>query len=439
MNMAFKVQKSAKNCAPILLCLGIFIAYLLFLESFSPRGISWLPYHYERVLNAIENIRSGFPLLEIGLTSWNEFDHYEFSRQLSLEGYITPITNYLLYLPLYFSWPDLLSFYGPLVDKIIIFITSLAFSFYISSSSSSSSKNIDFVFLFTVFITSPWISRALLAPYSELFVFFNFSLFLVCAYLKREALALMFFGLSMLYQYHWAFLVGVSIIVLRILSSFKLSLMPICMPFRTRYFNNLLLVFSFFPSLIVLFQKYYIGQLPFSVHPSNTSFLFRVGVDSVHNLWFGGFLSALQFLSSNRLTVCISNSLPQAFGDNIYNITLFNCILLHLSIALFAVFSIYGFMYYAKHSKSLRVSPANIIFFSSLLFFLIFQQLWATHLSGYSYSFGFIYSVGILGISNRICSLFPAGIAFRYLTYSMVLMVLLPTSIRAFYLIGEFG
>lgn len=438
MNKAFNVQKLAKNSALITLCLCIFVTYISFLASSSPRGVSWLPYHYERVLNAIENIRNGFPLLDIGLTSWNRFDHYDFTGELSLEGYITPITNYLFYLPLYVLWPDSLSVYGPIVDKIIIFITSLAFSFYIASYSSSF-RNINFVFIFTVLITSPWISRAFLAPYSELFVFFHFSLFLVCTYFKRETLALIFFGSAMLHQYHWAFLVGISIIVLRLLSRFTLSLRPICTPFRARFSNNLLLVLSFLPSLIVLSQKYYIGQLPFSVNPSNTSLLFRVGVDSVHNFYFGGFLSALQYMSSNRLTVCISNSLPEAFGKNFYSIALYNCILLHLSIALFAALSIYGYVHFIKQSKFLRTSPANIIFFSSLLFLLIFQQLWATHLSGYSYSFGFVYSVGILGILNRITKNLPSSSIIRCLSSFTTLLILVPTSVRAFYLIGEFG
>ena len=438
MNKTFSTKTFAKNSALIALCLSIFVGYISFLASFSPRGISWLPYHYERVLNAIENIQAGFPLLRIGLTSWNAFDHYVFTSELPLEGYITPITNYLLYLPLYILWPDSLSVYGPVVDKIIIFITSIAFSFYIASYSSSF-RNINFVLIFTVLVTSPWISRAFLAPYSELFLFFHFGLFLVCTHFKREAPALIFFGLSMLYQYHWAFLVGVSIIVLRVLSHFTLSLKPICMPFKTRFSNNLLLVLSFFPSLIVLFQKYYIGQLPFTVNASNTSFLFRVGVDSVHNFYFGGFLSALQYLSSNRLTVCISNSLPKVLGNNFYSIALYNCILLHLSIALFAALSIYGYTYLIKRSKFLRSSAANIIFFSSLLFLLIFQQLWATHLSGYSYSFGFIYSIGILGMLDRITRHFPPIAMIRCLASIATLLILVPTSIHAFYLIGEFG
>ena len=72
-----KLNQILKNISPLIFRISFYIfitiIFYFFMQTYSPLGIKWRPFHYERVLNAIENIFENPSLTFIGITSWNSF------------------------------------------------------------------------------------------------------------------------------------------------------------------------------------------------------------------------------------------------------------------------------------------------------------------------------------------------------------------------------
>ena len=82
----------------ILFYLFITILFYYFMQNFSPLGIKWRPYHYERVIHAIENIIENPILTFIGVTSWNEVQEVKQNLDMNLGSIrLVPVLGYLFY------------------------------------------------------------------------------------------------------------------------------------------------------------------------------------------------------------------------------------------------------------------------------------------------------------------------------------------------------
>ena len=65
--------------------------YISFMSNYAPLGVDWRPFHQERVINAVDHILNGSPLLKYGLTSWDQLD--KINNSLATNGYISAYIN----------------------------------------------------------------------------------------------------------------------------------------------------------------------------------------------------------------------------------------------------------------------------------------------------------------------------------------------------------
>ena len=78
----------------------VFIAILFyyFMETYSPLGIKWRPFHYERVFNSVGNILENPVLNFIGYTSFDNIQDVSKNLETKLgEIYLVPSPAYLFY------------------------------------------------------------------------------------------------------------------------------------------------------------------------------------------------------------------------------------------------------------------------------------------------------------------------------------------------------
>ena len=97
-----KISLGLKNISPltyrILFYILITIVFYYFMQTYAPLGIKWRPFHYERVINAIENIFENPLLAWIGLTSWNNVEEVREYLDSSLGNiYLVPVIGYLFH------------------------------------------------------------------------------------------------------------------------------------------------------------------------------------------------------------------------------------------------------------------------------------------------------------------------------------------------------
>ena len=154
--------------------LYFFLAFLFFyfMQTYSPLGINWTSYHYERVVNSIRNIFENPQLTLFGYTSWSDVIDVSNSLENNIgKIYIVPIITYVFPAILYkiFGNFEFLN-YGSLIDYIFISFTGILIS-EIGILLISVRNNINSIFygtiIFLLFLTSPWTYRMMLAPWYE--------------------------------------------------------------------------------------------------------------------------------------------------------------------------------------------------------------------------------------------------------------------------------
>ena len=140
----------------------------------------------------------------------------------------------------------------------------------------------------------------------------------------------------------------------------------------------------------------------------NSGPLYRIGIDGLSNIHHGGWLSSLQFLGGNRITLCLESSSEISSLNKLIpldsiqsKIFLFNCILSIFGMYLLSIISLIGFINLHKDIKAIRFIsfPLSTSLFT---FALLFQQSFAAHLQGYSFIFSFIFALGIVFLISFI-------------------------------------
>jgi len=422
--------------------ISIWVIYLFFMFNSSSRGIDRIPIQEERLINAVNHMINNAPFIKFGVTSFLPFDS---SAELN-KVYAVQAHEYLHYFALMkLGGENIFSIVAPHVDKIIIFFLSSIIAevcVNLFEKNNNLSKNIIGISSFLVFCTLPFTYRMLIGAWQDvyclLFIYLSFLFFSFEK--KRLGLLVLIYGL--LWQYHWSIILGLFYLSTYIYSKLSYSgnkLLVLFPPgFRSKN-KSIIFMFAFSISpLINLFQRILLNLNGYNL--TNSTLLFRIGIDNANNWHHGGLISALQFLGGNRITLCIQPEILSNFNSSnisFAQIFSFNCILSILSFALFSLISIFSYSIFAKFKKELSwilIPPAFAFFF----FVFIFQQNNATHLQGYSIYFAPIFTIGILSMFHQFQWLNKKHL-FSHMFFVIFVSAIVITNIRVSFLTGVNG
>ena len=428
------------------------LAYLFFyfMQTYSPLGINWTSYHYERVVNSIKNIFENTQLSLFGYTTWNEVDDVnKYLKENTGSIYIVPIITYIFPAFLYklFGNFEFLNF-GSLIDYIFISFTGILIA-EIGISIIYVRNNIDEIFygliIFLLFISSPWTYRMTLAPWYEV-GFLGFYLLSIYCFIKNKTnLGLLFLFISSSIHYVWGFLIFLFLILISLIKflykkEFEYALIFKYLPNQLQNYKGLIkysfiFIFSLGFNFISFLGLRFVGVNSNTL--VNNGAMSRIGIDDVNNFHHGGILGSLQFLGGNRYSLCINNNLDQLSGIENY-IKIFNCSLSITSLVICSLLSILGlFLLLKKNSETKWILQP--IAWSFLFFNFVFQQSFAAHLQGHSYIFGFLFSIGITYLFKHLSEFLKLSIVSKNLILLPLVSGVIINSIRVCYLTGING
>ena len=381
------------------------LTYLVFMSINAPLGVTWLPWHLNRLSNSVGYLDENGFFLHYGFSIWSKCE----DCVLTTSEWGDQIYSSVNGLSLFPYWiinslggKDALLLFGPLLDKLIILLTgALAAELLIKYTNKLSTLPGYFIALsfFILFITSPWVYKMLISSWFE--IYFLFFLLLGLFSFTKNYISLGFFFLFISGIFH-------PLCALSFLGFYILTLvMPVFTkeenitnsylpPNITTFNQKLSLLFSlFFPVLIFFILRAFLqSDMP---QLSGSSLLTRIGIsgNDVHN---GGLLGALQFLGGNRITTCLANYSSDLFSSELDNkIMVYNCFLSIGSMLAVSLLSILGLLIFIYRSPEARwlIAPLG---FSFLLFIAVFQQSLSVHLMGYSYIFGLLFATGLCAL-----------------------------------------
>ncbi len=431
----------------IILYFSFACLFFYFMQTYSPLGINWTSYHYERVVNSIRNIFENPQLTLFGYTSWSDVIDVSNSIENNIgKIYIVPIITYVFPAILYkiFGNFEFLN-YGSLIDYIFISFTGILIS-EIGILLISVRNNIDSIFygiiIFLLFLTSPWTYRMMLAPWYEV-GFLGIYICSIYFFIKNKInIGLIFLFISLSIHYIWGFLIF----------SFLILTFLINIIYKNIFKNNL--GYSYLPnglqnregfikySLVCLssFILHFIraaGVRLIGINSLNSGVLNRIGIDNVNNIHHGGLLGSLQFLGGNRYSLCLNNNMEKTYIMENY-IKVFNCSLSISTMAIFALLSIFGLFFLLKVNVKTK-SILQPIVWSFLFFSFIFQQSFAAHLQGHSYVFGFLFAVGFTFLIKYLSEILKLSQISEKIILLPLISGVIINSIRVCYLTGING
>jgi hypothetical protein len=315
--------------------LTIWISYLFFMESHAPRGINWLSWHLQRIYNAVEYVKINGYFSSYGFSIWSSCQDCglsvsEWVGNIYLSSSIFKLFPYI-FINEFWGF-EALKVYGPVIDKLVIFIAAVvAAELIIICVHKYSSLPLHFIGVvsFILFATTPWTYRMLLSAWSEIYFlcFFILGLLHFCHNRTKTGLIMLF--LAGFFHYQWALAVA-GFYGLLFLGSRYLMRDEQAKLYLPGFGNTVggvlsivLVLLASIPSDIVLrwISIQHMEQV------SGSSLLFRMGIsgNDIHN---GGLLGALQFLGGNRVTLCLadygSGVLSNVLTDGIMR---YNCFL----------------------------------------------------------------------------------------------------------------
>lgn len=378
----------------------IFVGYLFFMSIYAPLGISWLEHHAERMTSAVNFLHlNGFETF--GFTVWSSCADCILEGPVENEMYssINGISLFPYILLNYFGGIESLLFFGPIIDKLFIFIGAVLIAELMIKFIQDYSSLPDYLIgmaCFSLFTLSPWTYKMFLTGWWE-GLFLMFFLFGMAAFQnKRFKLGYLAFFLAGVFHYLWALVVSIFYTLL-IVSSYLFQ--------GERNFNkyfppnivsqnmSMKLIFALGLSSIIFFLIQFLASQYFDFG-SGSSVFFRVGIsgNDIHN---GGLIGALQFLGGSRFTQCFQGMGMEAFsGSTMVIIAMYNCLFSIAGMGIISLIAIFGVYLLIKNSTLAMKVLIPLIF--ALLFFIgVFQQSMSVHLMGYSYIFSAIFSVGI--------------------------------------------
>jgi hypothetical protein len=388
---------------------AIWFSYLNFMSSHAPRSIDWLPWHLQRIYNAVEYVKVNGYFSLYGFSIWSSCQDcgYAVSEWIDKIYLSSSIFKLLPYIFLNHFWGfDVLQKYGPQIDRLAILIAAVAAAeLIIICVHKHTSVPAYFVGVvsFVLFAASPWTYRMLLSSWAETY-FLGFFLLgmLLFAHGRHRTSLLMLFCASF-FHYQWSLAVSV-LYVLLFLGSRLFRRDSQSIQYLPNYGRTAKGVVSIIFAMAVLVPLE--GALRWLAlrdleSATGSSLLFRIGIsgDDIHN---GGLLGALQFLGGNRFTLCLADYSNGVLSTNLTDgITKYNCILSIGGMLLLSLAAIVGIVILIKKSLQAKwiVFP---MMYALLLFITILQQSLSVHLMGYSYIFSFLFSAGIVSLMVSI-------------------------------------
>ena len=203
------------------------------------------------------------------------------------------------------------------------------------------------------------------------------------------------FLLASLSQYHFGLLLALYIAVVALSHRFGSVSSIYYLPNLIRNRSRCLFILSI--SLLSPFlavSQNILARFWLHISPENSSAITRMGLDAPGSLHYGGFLSVLQFLGGNRISVCAANlsGIGSSSIDSL--IAPYNCILSIISLFLLASFVLYRVACRIVNPLSSGSWLFSILTIPFILMGVLFQQSFAVHLQGYSIIFSAIFSLG---------------------------------------------
>lgn len=368
----------------------LFISYLYFthMKSRAPLGLSALDFQVERVYNSCINILSNWPFVRIGLSSWHV------GTIDSTRHYFVQAISYLQYLPFAANGKDGIKAAISIIDPVTVAFTSLFASeiyYRLIGRLNKHTQNLSAVACFTIFVSSIYSYRMSIAMWHDVLFLMWASLATLLAIYKRKYSSYICFSIASLNQYHWAALYYLLILPAAYLCrNYTSSSLKYLLPPSTRRHSNLILLAPGLLTIAALtVQKLYLFL--HGIESSNSTALYRIGIDSAKNIHHGGLLGALQFLGGIRISLCLAPSLGI---ETLNNIFMFNCFLAIGGSVTINIIAIYGYCLICKNVKSARWYCVPVSFML-LATYSILQQSTAAHLQGRSFLFNIIIGFGI--------------------------------------------
>ena len=385
--------------------LTIWISYLIFMASHSPRGIDWLSWHLQRIYNAVQYVKVNGYFSSYGFSIWSSckncgFTLAEWADKIYLSGSVYKLFPYL-FINEFWGF-EALKGYGPLIDKLVIFIAAAAAAELIIIcvyKYSSLPRYFIGVVSFVLFITTPWTYRMLLSAWNEIYFLAFFLMGLLHFAHGRTKTGLTMFFLAGFFHFQWAFAVA-GFYGLQLLGSRYVVRDKQAKQFLPNYGRTMGGILSI--GLVLLVSVPFDGVLRWLAlqhmeRVSGSSLLFRMGIsgNDIHN---GGLLGALQFLGGNRVTLCLADYGGGVISNSLADgITRYNCFLSIGGMVLLSLLAIFGLIILLKKSMQAKwiVFP---LMYALLLFIMILQQSLSAHLMGYSYIFSFLFAAGMVSL-----------------------------------------
>ena len=385
--------------------LTIWISYLIFMAGHAPRGVDWLSWHLQRIYNAVEYVKVNGYLSSYGFSIWSSCQDCglsvsEWVGKIYLSSSIFKLLPYLFINE--FGGFEALKLYGPLIDKLVIFIAAVVAAELIIICVHKYSvlpRYFVGVVAFILFVTAPWTYRMLLSAWIEIYflAFFLFGLLHFAHGRTKTGLTMLF--LAGFFHHQWALAVT-GFYVLLFLGSRYFLRDEQAKQYLPDYGRTLGGILSIGGVLLV--------SVPFDVvlrwfalqhmdRASGSSLLFRMGIsgDDIHN---GGLLGALQFLGGNRVTLCLADYGSGVLSNSLTDgITRYNCFLSIGGMVLLSLFAILGLIILIKRSVAAKWIVFPLIY-ALMLFIAILQQSLSVHLMGYSYIFSFLFATGMVSL-----------------------------------------
>ena len=270
----------------------------------------------------------------------------------------------------------------------------------------------------------------------------SFFIIVLYSFFKKEKIiGIILFTYSLFWNYYWGILFEGTYLLIKFFAifvnrSWKEFFPPSFQGKKSSWIiilSSLISPFvSVFQSLLISFSKY---------QTSNSSALYRIGVDSASNIHHGGWLAAYQFLGGNRISLCLNNTIPiiestlkTKLSEDIF---LFNCLSAISGMFLISLLAIISYYHISKLKKSSRwiLVPFSISFLASCS---VLQQSVASHLQGRSIFFAFIFTIGILNFFINLLP-FKKDSILRPLISSILIFSFILNNIRVSYLTGPNG
>ena len=385
--------------------LTIWISYLIFMAGHAPRGVDWLSWHLQRIYNAVQYVKVNGYFSSYGFSIWSScqdcgFTVSEWVGNIYLSGSVFRLFPYLVINEI---WDfETLKVYGPLIDKLVIFIAAaVAAELIIICVDKYSSLPRYFVGVvsFVLFVTAPWTYRMLLNAWNEIYFLVFFLLGLLHFAHGRTKMGLTVLFLAGFFHYQWALAVAGFYGLLFLGSRYVVrdeqaqQYLPDC----GRTTGGMLSIGLVLVAALPLDGVLRWLALQHMERVTGSSLLFRMGIssDDIHN---GGLLGALQFLGGNRVTLCLADYGSGVLSNTLTDgITRYNCFLSVGGMVLLSLLAIVGLVILLKKSLPAKWIVFPLIY-ALLLFITILQQSLSAHLMGYSYIFSFLFAAGMVSL-----------------------------------------